>query len=412
MRTSRLSKILDKWIATYPAFEDVFIPLRGEVIRSKYRKKREHYTKICEEKGLVYSEEDTIKRVKRRLNDRGYAPSKHRQGDVHTFAFIPKIGWHEHLYPDLYELGPVTEFDYIKLGYNNINVAKPNKEGRELRKKLNDEWYDALVKSHKEKPVDWVFVYASGNHVLAETIRRIQETIGIPVVNMCLDDKQSWEGLWLGEQRGLQIDIAKVFDLSWTSARVAVDWYLAEGGIPLYLPEGVNTHVYKPMSGYRDLDVSFVGAAYGCRPSIIRYLKKYGLSVQCYGSGWEEGSISQDLQIEIFNRSKVNLGIGAIGYAEYLTNLKGRDFEIPGCGGGMYLTSFNPDLALHFDIGKEMVCYRSRDEMLELIRYYLKHPDEAQLIAKEGRERCLREHRWKHRYLKILKILGIADNCE
>jgi spore maturation protein CgeB len=102
--------------------------------------------------------------------------------------------------------------------------------------------------------------------------------------------------------------------------------------------------------------------------------------------------------------------MGGIGPVEYLTNVKGRDFEVPCTGRGMYLTSFNPDLALHFDVGREIVCYRSRDEMLELIRYYLGHPDEARQIAEAGRERCLRDHRWLHRYVEVCQVLGVLDD--
>jgi spore maturation protein CgeB len=101
--------------------------------------------------------------------------------------------------------------------------------------------------------------------------------------------------------------------------------------------------------------------------------------------------------------------MGGIEYSEALTNVKGRDFEIPGTGGGMYLTSFNPDLAQHFDIGNEIVCYRNRDEMVELIRYYLARRDEAEAIARRARERCLREHRWLHRYETMLRVLGVLE---
>ena len=45
--------------------------------------------------------------------------------------------------------------------------------------------------------------------------------------------------------------------------------------------------------------------------------------------------------------------------------------------------------------------------MLELIRYYLTHPEEARVIARRGRRRCLDEHRWLHRYQHICRILGI-----
>jgi spore maturation protein CgeB len=73
----------------------------------------------------------------------------------------------------------------------------------------------------------------------------------------------------------------------------------------------------------------------------------------------------------------------------------------------MYLTTFNPDLAQHFQIGAEIVCYHSREELVELVRHYLRHPDEARQIAARARERCLREHRWFHRYQHICRVLGI-----
>jgi spore maturation protein CgeB len=73
----------------------------------------------------------------------------------------------------------------------------------------------------------------------------------------------------------------------------------------------------------------------------------------------------------------------------------------------LYLTSFNPDLAQHYDIGNEIACYRSRDEIIELIRYYLARPDEAREVAERGRQRCLSEHRWLHRYQHICETLGV-----
>ena len=125
-----------------------------------------------------------------------------------------------------------------------------------------------------------------------------------------------------------------------------------------------------------------------------------------FGSGWRHASWVDD-PADVFCRSAINLGMGGIGYSEELTNVKGRDFEIPGCGGGVYLTSFNADLAQHFVVGEEILCYSSRDEMLELIRYYLAHRDEADAIARRARERSLREHRWLHRYQRVCRILGI-----
>ncbi len=89
--------------------------------------------------------------------------------------------------------------------------------------------------------------------------------------------------------------------------------------------------------------------------------------------------------------------------------MKGRDFDIPCTGGGLYLTTYNADLAQHFRVGEEILCWHSYDEMLELLRYYLPRPDECREMARKARERCLREHRWSHRYIRVLQELVVLD---
>ena len=149
-----------------------------------------------------------------------------------------------------------------------------------------------------------------------------------------------------------------------------------------------------------------MGAAYGCRPAVVKNLRDQGIEVHTYGANWPNSTYAENL-VEIFNRSVINLGIGGIGFAEDLTNVKGRDFEIPGTGGGVYLTTFNADLAQHFRVGQEILCYHNRDEAVELTHYYLNHQEEARAIAFRGRQKCLEEHRWYHRYEKICEVLGI-----
>lgn len=272
---------------------------------------------------------------------------------------------------------------------------------------MNDLILTALRKAHEQRSVDWAFFYAGGVEVSVSTIRRITDEWGFPVVSMCLDDKQSWKGGWMGDHYAGMKDIGAAFDLSWTTAQVACEWYLVEGARPIYLPEGFDTSVYHPMVVPQDIPISFIGGAYGFRPEVVRFLKNRRIPIQLFGPGWNTETIWGDAQVRVLNRSRINLGMGGIGYSESLTNVKTRDFEIPGTGGGVYITSFNPDLAKHFIIGEEIVCYRNRDEMLELIRYYLDHQDEAREIARKGRECCLREHRWLHRYQRVCQLLGI-----
>lgn len=390
-----------------PAYQSTWGALQRLRLRQAYLQRRERYAAEASAQGLVYREADVGLAVRHRLADRGYAPARRRLGEVHTFAFVPRVGGNAALYGDLVELGPVTEFDYAALGYTLEELRQVNQHSADRRGEINRKMLAALREAHRRRPVDWVFVYANGWEVEAAGVRQIVDELGMPVVNMCLDDKQSWTGPPVGGQRVGQVDIAPVFDLSWTSARVACEWYLVEGGRPVYLPEGFDSAMYRPMEVEQDIAVSFLGAGYGYRPSVIRHLQRSGILVQTFGPGWPSGWTWGDEQVEVFNRSVINLGMGGIGFSEDFTNVKSRDFEIPGTGGGVYLTRFNPDLAQHFVIGQEILCYSTRDELVELVRYYQTHPEEVKEIAARGRDRCLAEHRWLHRYDHVLRLLGV-----
>jgi hypothetical protein len=185
---------------------------------------------------------------------------------------------------------------------------------------------------------------------------------------------------------------------------------MVEGGRPLYLAEGFDASAFRPMDVQPDLPVSFVGASYGFRREIVFHLRRHGIPVTTFGSGWPDSGWVSDI-VEVFNRSLVNLGMGGIEYSDTLTNLKGRDFEVPGTGGGAYITSFNPDLARHFVIGEEILCYSGRDELVELVRECLREPERARALAMRARARCLREHRWLHRYEHVLRVLGILASA-
>jgi hypothetical protein len=374
----------------------------------EYRSRREHYALIAEQRGLNYSDTETINDIRRTIAARGYTVSPRRLGEIHTLAFIPQLSWHKLLLPDLEELGPLTLFDCVSLGFDPNEFYRSSPSARERRKQMNRLFVSFVIDAHRQHPVDWVFLYGSGLEIARDSLREIQEAIGVPTVNMCFDDKQSWTGHWMGDHRSSQIDIARWCDVSWTSARVACEWYLVEGARPIYLPEGFDISSHQRRNIERDLEVSFVGQGYGFRTFVINALRSEGIRVATFGRGWTGSGWAAD-PVEIMSRSRINLGLGGIGYCETLTNVKARDFEAPAIGAGVYLTSFNADLAQHFHIGREILCYRDIDEAVDLIRHYLKHIEEADAIASAGRLRCLNEHRWLHRYQYVCGVIGLCQ---
>jgi hypothetical protein len=387
----------------------VWTSIRSRQLQNEYERRREYYAEEAAHRRLVYSETSTIREVRARLAARGYTPPKRHRGEVHTFACIPRFGWHEHLLPDLEALGPVTHFDYVRLGFSVEDLDSVSVSAQKHRKEMLALLLPALREAHAKRPVDWIFCYGGGQDTSPPLLRQIAEELGIPAVNMSLDDKQGWAGGRVGEWRTGAVDITAEFDLYLTSARVACEWHMVAGGRAVYMPEGFNRAAYYPLQAEQDIPVSFIGAAYGFRTSVVSFLRRNGIDIHPFGPGWRTRAAWGEEQVAIINRSRINLGMGGIEYSESLTNVKTRDFEIPGTGGGAYLTSFNPDLAEHFVVGKEILCYRNRDEMLELLRYYLSRPDEAREVSRSGRARCLLEHRWLHRYERALRILSILD---
>lgn len=406
-----LPSAVKEFVRSWPPVERAWTFLRTQELHREYRQRREHYARAAAERKIVYREQDVLVAARKRIAGRGYTPTLRLRGEVHTFACIPIVAWHGHLLPDLRELGQLTLFDYEALGYRYADFIRHDARATRLRNEMSDRLFDSLCAAHRERPVDWVFFYGGGQDISPVLVRRITEHLGIPVANLSLDDKQGWAGESSEAWRTGAVDITREFDVYATSARVACEWHLVEEGRPLYMPEGVDAAAFAPRAVGRDIDVSFVGNAYGFRRAVVREVRTHGIDLHTFGSGWPRSGWVRD-PIEVFNRSTINLGMGGVEYSESLTNVKGRDFEIPATGGGMYLTTFNPDLALHFVVGSEIVCYRNRDELVELIRWYLQHPDEANDIAGRGRARCLREHRWLHRYEKMLGALGILGGAE
>jgi spore maturation protein CgeB len=201
-------------------------------------------------------------------------------------------------------------------------------------------------------------------------------------------------------------NISRYFDLCWTSTEDALKKYCVEGALPIYLPEGANPEIHKPYDLEKTVDVSFVGQCYGNRPEIIQSLKDHGIHAEAFGYGWPNGPLPMKDMICMYSKSKINLGFGGVAGHQDTYCLKGRDFEIP-MSRGLYLTEHSPEIERVFEIGKEILTYRTFDELVKKIQYLLDHPDEAEVIRKAGHRRAISEHTWEMRFEKIFMLMGL-----
>lgn len=255
-----------------------------------------------------------------------------------------------------------------------------------------------VSKAVSEGGVDVLFTYLSAEHVAPETIAEIGRR-GILTVNMSLDDDIAFRS---------HAAVAPVFDVSWTSHRSACESYLLAGGRPLWLPEGASPTLFRRLDLERDKKVSFIGARYGMRPRYVHHLARKGVDVECYGQGWDRGFIDFNTMNEVINRSEINLGFAGRSFSARVTKLKMRDFEVP-MAGGLYLTQHVDELADYFELGSEIVTYRTKEDLVEQIDRLLSSPKDAEEIRRAGEQRARRDHRWEQRFAELFAIAGLTS---
>lgn len=102
-------------------------------------------------------------------------------------------------------------------------------------------------------------------------------------------------------------------------------------------------------------------------------------------------------------KSKIALNVHIDMAEQYAANM--RLYEATGVG-TMLLTDWKVNLPELFEPGKEVVAYRSPEECVELVKYFLAHDSEREAIAKSGQQRTLCEHSYYHRMHELTEILN------
>jgi spore maturation protein CgeB len=354
--------------------------------------------------------------------------------------------WRNNLFGALVDLGhEVVEFDFELDGcYAHADPVSP--ANREYMEGARPELEAALVRqveaAHAEKPVDVLFCYFYNSFCDPEVIREIS-SMGITTFNWFCNGSYQFH---------LVEEIAPAFDWSLVPERFRLDDYRRAGARPLYCQEAANPSMYHPHDVPRDLDVVFAGAAYADRPNYIRALVDANVQVHACGLGWQQlsapltervrlrralgqvrrtvggrrlhpprlpasvvgGVLTDTEMITMFSRAKVSLGFSVVGQPgprdPVLRQVRLRDFEAP-MSGAFYMLEYVEEIEEFFEPDREIVCFSSRDELVEKTRYFLGHPDEREAIRVAGHERALREHTWQKRLSDVFAAAGLGANA-
>jgi spore maturation protein CgeB len=150
--------------------------------------------------------------------------------------------------------------------------------------------------------------------------------------------------------------------------------------------------------------VSFVGAAHGDRPDVVRRLQAQGIEVVCFGHGWPRGSVAAEEIPRIMRESIISLNFPNSKGAD---QIKARTFEVPGAG-GFLLTGNTQGLERFYMPGAEIATFDDFDGLVQAIRHFLAHPEERDRTAHAGHRRTRAEHTYEHRMAQVLDFARAA----
>lgn len=85
-------------------------------------------------------------------------------------------------------------------------------------------------------------------------------------------------------------------------------------------------------------------------------------------------------------------------------SMSARMYTAVGCG-AFYMCRHVNGIEDILEPGKEIVTFRSDDEMIDMIRYYLKNDDLRMKIAEAGANRVLKDHTYEARTRQMIKLL-------
>lgn len=339
----------------------------------------------------------------------------------------------------------------------------PAEEGRQamhrnnsrMRADYSQKLLETFHREHNRKPFDLFFAYLMDGMVEPGVIDEIRKT-GVPACNFSCNN---------AHQFYLVKELSPHFDYNLHSEKDAREKFLAIAANPLWWPMASNPKYFKPCAVPRTVAVSFVGMNYALRARYIAHLLDNGVDVHAYGPAWQWGArtrwrsvakrylllfqslvaltperqartsallaehdfrrqlstrfpnnvhapVSDDELIALYSRSQISLGFLEV-YDHHdpsrivTRHLHLREFEAP-MSGALYCTGYIDEIAEFYEPDKEILVYHNEQELLDKVRYYLAHSEQADKVRQAGRARALRDHTYQRRFETLFRQIGLG----
>lgn len=279
----------------------------------------------------------------------------------------------------------------------------------------------------RKKVIPWIRKKSSRNwmyDILREQIRLykpdiIYNTAVLVVAPTFLKEIKTYNShiYIVGQHAPMTLDSAEdlsCYDLIISSYPPTIQWLNKNGIKNAFIKLGFEPYVQLGVSSFKKYDVTFVGAfheTHQARRDLVEGLCNYfdvhiwapSLNADKTSPLWKNyhGLAYGREMYGVLASSRITLNHHGYKFP-YANNL--RLYDSTGMG-TFLVTDYKENLSELFNLGKEVVAYKSLTDCVEFIQYFLSNSAERELIAKAGQKRTLKDHSYYQRMCEVSNIL-------
>lgn len=257
-----------------------------------------------------------------------------------------------------------------------------------------------FLETIKREQPDYIFLWLIYDEFYIETLLRIREVCPkAKIINYCGDDDAMFDNY--------SIYLSLIIDYFFVTHKEYIPGYKNKA----FLSCATNTDQFKPLTVEKKYDVTFIGTPKKDRKEFVEYLMNKGVKIKIFGAGWQDypqfskiygGFLNPEEYTKVINQSRINICFTK-NYAG-VTHVIQKFFETAACKVFM-LTEHSPRYAELFRDKKELVMFKTKEELLEKINYYLKNEKEREKIATKAYERIMKDFSKDTEFKKLFKMI-------